>query len=374
MTAASQALPDYALPKDPSNILRRSVSRTLRNAFLATNVQVAVNGEWMPASSATRTLGNPVQVITAWNPFGNQQPIELNRAANQHLRHALESNGWDVHPALGESLAGDWQEESWAVVAQSRRQLRRLARGYGQLAIFSVTSTSVTVIGASTSHWSDTRAAHSETWVPPAESALTLAAAVASAGLAPVTGTAPGSTQPGWVHEDSCGIPCPQCGAHVELFGCEPAWPALGDTHRRTALVCAGENRLLKASEVLPHAHDAIAARREYLMAREDADARKRLRPAFAVYCVELEPKPGVTSSARPPIYVGQTTRTPEERFAQHKAGYRASAHVKDRGLRLRPDLTSAMPPLRTEAEALGLERWLAASMRARGWEVAGGT
>lgn len=101
MTCTPQLLTDYALPKDPPNLLRRSVSRTLRNAFLATNVRVAVNGEWMPASSATRALGNPVQVITAWNPFGNEQPIELNRVANQHLRHALESQGWDVHPALG---------------------------------------------------------------------------------------------------------------------------------------------------------------------------------------------------------------------------------------------------------------------------------
>ena len=130
----------------------------------------------------------------------------------------------------------------------------------------------------------------------------------------------------------------------------------------------------MRLGAILPHAHDAIAARREYLMAREDADARKRLRPAFALYCVELEPKPGATSGARPPIYVGQTTRTPEERFAQHNAGYRASAHVTNRGLRLRPDLTSALPPLRTEAEALGLERWLAAAMRASGWDVAGGT
>lgn len=70
----------------------------------------------------------------------------------------------------------------------------------------------------------------------------------------------------------------------------------------------------MRLGAILPHAHDAIAARREYLMARRDADARKRLRPGFAVYCVELGPKPGTTCGARPPIYVGQTTRTPDER------------------------------------------------------------
>ena len=72
-------------------------------------------------------------------------------------------------------------------------------------------------------------------------------------------------------------------------------------------------------------------------------------------------------------VYVGQTSKTPEERSAQHKAGIKASRWVRDHGIRLRPDLFE-QPCLRSKAESLTYEALLAARLRADGWTVKGGT
>jgi hypothetical protein len=81
----------------------------------------------------------------------------------------------------------------------------------------------------------------------------------------------------------------------------------------------------------------------------------KRLRPGqlpehhHNVYVVLLEPAVGRIRKVRaenpkrnpkkPCIYVGMTGLTPEERFANHKAGTKAAAVVKRYGLRLLPEL-----------------------------------
>lgn len=58
-------------------------------------------------------------------------------------------------------------------------------------------------------------------------------------------------------------------------------------------------------------------------------------------------------------LYVGQTSRDPDWRFDQHKAGYKASGAVKRFGLRLLPELYEHLNPLQ-EWESLELEAALA--------------
>jgi predicted GIY-YIG superfamily endonuclease len=58
-------------------------------------------------------------------------------------------------------------------------------------------------------------------------------------------------------------------------------------------------------------------------------------------------------------LYVGQTSRDPDLRFDQHKAGYKASRAVKRFGVRLIPELVDHLNPLR-RWEALELEAALA--------------
>jgi predicted GIY-YIG superfamily endonuclease len=65
-------------------------------------------------------------------------------------------------------------------------------------------------------------------------------------------------------------------------------------------------------------------------------------------------------------LYVGQTSRDPDVRFDQHKAGYKASGAVRRFGVRLLPDLTVHLNPMR-RWEALDLEAALAEALLAAG-------
>jgi hypothetical protein len=65
-------------------------------------------------------------------------------------------------------------------------------------------------------------------------------------------------------------------------------------------------------------------------------------------------------------LYVGQTSRDPDWRFDQHKAGYKASGPVRRFGVRLLPDLTGHLNPLR-QWESLDLEEALAEAFRGAG-------
>src|SRR5215472_17724766 len=65
-------------------------------------------------------------------------------------------------------------------------------------------------------------------------------------------------------------------------------------------------------------------------------------------------------------LYVGQTSRDPDLRFDQHKAGYKASGAARRFGRRLLPELTSHLNPMR-QWEALDLEAALAEAFRAAG-------
>jgi predicted GIY-YIG superfamily endonuclease len=65
-------------------------------------------------------------------------------------------------------------------------------------------------------------------------------------------------------------------------------------------------------------------------------------------------------------LYVGETSRDPDVRFDQHKAGYKASRHVTRFGVRLLPVLVEHLNPLR-RWEAVELEAALAEEFRRAG-------
>ena len=110
-------------------------------------------------------------------------------------------------------------------------------------------------------------------------------------------------------------------------------------------------------------------------------------RAAYRVYVIELSRK--VFSEdrkfreANPQfngvlecLYVGMTSKTPQERFAQHKSGYRtakgtklSSNIVEKYGRYLRPSLYQDIGPLR-RAEALEVEKGLALELRRKGYAV----
>lgn len=87
------------------------------------------------------------------------------------------------------------------------------------------------------------------------------------------------------------------------------------------------------------------------------------------VYVVYLRNPKG---DGRAGYYVGMTGLTPEERFANHKAGIKAAGVVKRFGVRLVPKLYAHLNPMRYE-KAVETEVTLADSLRKRGFQVFGG-
>ena len=76
-------------------------------------------------------------------------------------------------------------------------------------------------------------------------------------------------------------------------------------------------------------------------------------------------------------LYVGMTSKTPKERFLQHKTGYRnkkghklSSNIVQKYGEYLRPSLYNHIPPLSTKTEALKMEGLLALELRRKKYAV----
>jgi hypothetical protein len=74
----------------------------------------------------------------------------------------------------------------------------------------------------------------------------------------------------------------------------------------------------------------------------------------------------------KPCVYVGLTGLTPEERFANHKAGTKAAWVVKRYGLRLLPELYAHLNPMPFDAAAQ-MEKDLAEDLRRAGYTVTGG-
>ncbi|MEO1030516.1 MAG: ribose-5-phosphate isomerase [Bacteroidota bacterium] len=76
-------------------------------------------------------------------------------------------------------------------------------------------------------------------------------------------------------------------------------------------------------------------------------------------------------------LYVGMTSKTPKERFQQHKTGYRnkkgykiSASIVEKYGNYLRPSLYNHIAPFLSRQEALIAEREIALELRRSGYAV----
>ncbi len=76
-------------------------------------------------------------------------------------------------------------------------------------------------------------------------------------------------------------------------------------------------------------------------------------------------------------LYVGMTSKTPKERFLQHKTGYvnqkghKISSNIVQKyGLYLRPSLYNHIDPFPTRLQALQMEKILALELRRKRYAV----
>ncbi len=110
-------------------------------------------------------------------------------------------------------------------------------------------------------------------------------------------------------------------------------------------------------------------------------------RTAYRVYVIELAKRVFTEDrkfrEANPQfngvlecLYVGMTSKSPQERFQQHKTGYRnakgqkLSANIVEKyGRYLRPSLYQHIGPM-SRAEALDVEKGLTLELRKKGYAV----
>src|SRR5437870_660952 len=79
----------------------------------------------------------------------------------------------------------------------------------------------------------------------------------------------------------------------------------------------------------------------------KDPPKSARPQPAYYVHVIQLDDAVGKRVRAdKPAVYVGQSAVAPEERFAQHRRGYRASKYVRNHRVWLRPKLYRNYNPL----------------------------
>ncbi len=87
------------------------------------------------------------------------------------------------------------------------------------------------------------------------------------------------------------------------------------------------------------------------------------------VYVIELDRAAGRRRDPRIPwVYVGSSARSAEQRFEQHRAGYKSSGLVKRFAIRLRPDLYEDLGPFRGSRQACRAERARAVELAACGF------
>jgi len=103
-------------------------------------------------------------------------------------------------------------------------------------------------------------------------------------------------------------------------------------------------------------------------------------RARYNIYVIELDPEVLDVRKFREAnpdyvegmncLYVGQTAAMPEERFEQHKEGYKANRYARRYGRRLRPDLYERYNPISSRERAENMEEAIAQRLRARGYAV----
>src|SRR4029453_2452471 len=96
-----------------------------------------------------------------------------------------------------------------------------------------------------------------------------------------------------------------------------------------------------------------------------------KARRTYSIYIIELSRACTKHPCALAPLYVGQTAHTPEQRFAQHKAGGKLAARRPYKfGLKLRLDLMKGIGPFSTRQEAETAEKAVAEALARRGHRV----
>ena len=92
----------------------------------------------------------------------------------------------------------------------------------------------------------------------------------------------------------------------------------------------------------------------------------------YTIYIVNLVDDPAPDLAPGKWVYVGETSKTPEERFDEHKNGIRDNKAAREHGRDLNYDLMKDIPQVRFKQDSKWLEAQTGEELRSRGYVVEG--
>jgi Protein of unknown function (DUF3293) len=93
-------------------------------------------------------LAAPLHLVTAYNPRGEDLPLDRNRARQAELADYLRSELIASVPSLGASPDGSWSEPGFALLDLDEARALDLARHFDQAAIYAWSAARLEVVGA----------------------------------------------------------------------------------------------------------------------------------------------------------------------------------------------------------------------------------
>ena len=129
--------------------------------YLETVISVETTpGDWTdlngPHGADHLPLPEPIHILTASNPCGQNADQDDNLTANARLAGELWNAGLTMARAVGRSPDGAHSEASVAVSGLTRQQAREVGQQYGQEAIYEITADTVLLISCNTDRTAST--------------------------------------------------------------------------------------------------------------------------------------------------------------------------------------------------------------------------
>lgn len=85
-------------------------------------------------------------LITAYNPYSQEQPDEVNERRQAELVEDVSRRGWEFFPANGRSLDGSWSEPGIAIRGIARADALELGRVWRQHALYRAAPEGLSVV------------------------------------------------------------------------------------------------------------------------------------------------------------------------------------------------------------------------------------
>ena len=119
-------------------------------------------------------------------------------------------------------------------------------------------------------------------------------------------------------------------------------------------------------------ASEVRAQVRDHLLGLGYVVADARTDEVYTIYIINLVDESAPDPSPGKWVYVGETSKTPEERFDEHKNGIRDNKAAREHGRDLNYDLMKDIPQLRFKQDSKRLEAQTGEELRGRGYVVEG--